>query len=111
MLNLLLEFGANPNETDGLGNSPLMHACALNNSYAVERLIAAGAQVDWANQQGLTPLMRAAQAGAIGAIRTLLEHGALIDLTDYTGRDAMSWAMTNGHQRAAELLRAAASGA
>jgi uncharacterized protein len=107
MLDLLLDYGANANETDGTGNSPLSHASALGNIDAVDRLIAAGAQVDWANQQGMTPLMRAAQTGAIGVIRRLLDAGAIADLTDFTGRDALAWAETNNHERAAAILRAA----
>lgn len=107
MLSLLLDYGANANETDANGNSPLSHAAALGNIDAVDRLIAAGVQVDWANQQGMTPLMRAAQVGANSVVRRLLDAGALVDLTDFTGRDALVWAETNNHQRAAAMLRAA----
>ncbi|MGF1625156.1 MAG: ankyrin repeat domain-containing protein [Alphaproteobacteria bacterium] len=110
MLTLLLDYGANANETDGTGNSPLSQASALGNIDAVDRLIAAGAQVNWANQQGMTPLMRAAQAGAVGVIRRLLDAGALVDLTDFTGRDALSWAESSNHQRAAQILRDALAG-
>jgi ankyrin repeat protein len=107
MLDLLLAYGANANETDAQGNSPLSHAAALGSIDAVERLIAAGVQLDWANQQGMTPLMRAAQVGANAIVRRLIDAGALVDLTDFTGRDALAWAETNGHQRAAAMLRTA----
>ncbi len=104
-LGLLLSYGANPNETDRRGNGPLSQAAALGNIDAVNLLIDAGARINNANQQGMTPLMRAAEAGAIGVIRRLLEAGATVDATDFTGRDALSWAEINGHERAATILR------
>ncbi|HNN01850.1 MAG TPA: ankyrin repeat domain-containing protein [Turneriella sp.] len=58
------------------GWTPLMLAASSGRVAALEALIAAGADVEAADDYKYTPLMRAALNGHAAAVRLLLEHGA-----------------------------------
>jgi ankyrin repeat protein len=59
-----------------------------------------------ARQAGeFTPLHGAAQNGQVEMVRLLLEHGADLGARAADGRSALDFALENGHQAAADLLR------
>lgn len=69
---LSLSHGA---AADTLG-AALMGAARNGWLHAVDRLIEAGARVEWKNPQGETPLMEAARRGAVDVVQRLLGAGA-----------------------------------
>ena len=101
----LVNRGATLDIRDNLGKTAL-HWTAERGSINVLRvLLQAKATVDVRNRQGLTPLMLAASNGHAEAVRLLLQYHADPRKNDYTGRDAVSWAMN--HAAIVQALKAA----
>lgn len=107
---VLLEAGAdvhavakNPSRVQ-----PLHAAVAGRCQPVVERLVAAGADVNAQQQGGFTPLHAAALNGDEHAVRTLLDAGADPGQATDEGVWAAELAASSGHEKLAELLRAAA---
>jgi ankyrin repeat protein len=96
---ILIKAGAKLDPVDPLGDTPLHLAVEQNQIEAAKLLLGAGAEVDPQNKNGLTPLMIAAGRGELELVRALLAKGANPNKTDYTGRDALSWA-EDGHRPA-----------
>jgi ankyrin repeat protein len=69
-------------------------------------LIAAGADVNAAQQGGVTPLQEAAHIGDANLVRLLLDHGANVSGADDRGRTAADYARERGHTAVLELLDA-----
>jgi uncharacterized protein len=105
---ILIKADAKLNPVDPLGDTPLHLAVEQNQIEAAKLLLDAGADVDPQNKDGMTPLMIAASHGNLEMVRALLAKGANPAKTDYTGRDAVSWAQ-DGHRPAVidTLTRAA----
>ncbi len=108
MAKLLLQYNAPVDRRDQFGNAPLHWAAQRGSVDVMELLFDAKAVVDAQNKQGVTPLMMAANRGQAAAVRLLLKHGADPQKSDYTGRDAASWA--EGKANVLQSLRAAKSG-
>lgn len=89
---ILIKADAKLNPVDALGDTPLHLAADQNQTEAGKLLLDAGAEVDPQNRNGQTPLMIAAVHGELDLVRALLAKGASPSKTDYTGRDALSWA-------------------
>ena len=64
----------------------------------IERLLAAGADVNASLLEGETALMTAARTGAVEAVRVLLAHGADVNAAEqWRGQTALMWAAAEGH--------------
>ena len=72
-------------------------------------LIDVGAALDVDNRAGMTPLMVAASRGNAAIVQALLAKGANARKTDFTGRDALSWANDSRRPAVVQLLQRAAS--
>lgn len=59
MVKLLLDYGANPNVTDCIGNTPLHLAAATSKGSVVQLLLNAGTDVSSADRHGYNPLQLA----------------------------------------------------
>lgn len=81
---LLLEYGANVNEQDDTGETPIHGASAWGRSKMVRWLISSGAEVN-VPSRGYTPLHWAAQNGTGVVAQLLLEAGADPNALDHTG--------------------------
>jgi uncharacterized protein len=104
---ILIKAGANVNRKDGLGNTALHAAIERNQVEMAELLIDIGADLNSENKNGMTPLMIAAREGNAVLVRALLAKGANARKTDFTGRDAVSWAQESRHPAVVQMLQRA----
>jgi ankyrin repeat protein len=102
-----LSLGADPNEAEVDGTTPLMRAVHGGFAAVVELLIDAGASVDETNSYGVTALYLAARDGDAAATRALLAAGAsantalpsgetVLMTAAKTGNAATVWALLTG---------------
>ncbi len=100
----MIANGANVNETDKEGSTPL-HAAAYH-GYAdvMEALLDAGAKVDARDVYGFTPLHAAAREGQLAAARLLVKRGANVDLTEESGLTPVQVARLMGRTDVADYL-------
>lgn len=71
---LLLNNGANPNLTNGLGETALHEACMFNNAGAVRLLLINGARTDIKDSHGNVPLDIAKSKGGTEIVQLLSPH-------------------------------------
>ena len=81
-----LEAGADIQEADAHGITPLMAAVRANRPGIAELLVDRGARVRVADRRGFTPLHYAAQNGMNATVGLLLDRGAPINALAGTGR-------------------------
>jgi ankyrin repeat protein len=72
----LLAGGANANQKDDLGNTPLIVACQYGNVEIVKILLEAGADPNVQDSLGVTPLVMAQENGYQEVADLLRKHGA-----------------------------------
>jgi uncharacterized protein len=104
---ILIKAGANVNLKDRLGNTALHAAIERNQTEMADLLIDVGADINSENRNGMTPLMVAAREGNTVLVRKLIEKGANVRRTDFTGRDAVSWAQESRRPAVVQLLQRA----
>lgn len=102
----LLQEGAFVNKKDLNGRTALMFASSGKNSKTVQLLINAGAKINEIDKkEKFTALMFAASEGNMEVVRMLINEGADIKLKDADGETAYDFALRNGHQETASLLK------
>lgn len=84
------------NMPDPDGWTSLMKACAWESLQRVQKLIAAGGDVNKADADGFGPLMCACVEGRTDVVLCLIAHGAKVDAPDVSGRTPLMWAVTKG---------------
>ena len=100
----IIEQGADINEKDELGNTPLIKAASRNFADMVEMLINAGAEVNCANDIGQTPLLMWAGVGDVETARFVIEHGGDVNKATKAGETPLVWAVRRGHPEMASFL-------
>ncbi|KAH6568392.1 hypothetical protein BASA50_005381 [Batrachochytrium salamandrivorans] len=102
---LLLKMGANANDKNAYGWSPLMLA-ALNGDFPhVKLLLHHGAQIDTTSDLGLTALTCAVRAGNLQVVHLLVESGANVNLVGgMTGLTSLMIAANSGSDGIVSLL-------
>lgn len=96
MLKLLLSHGADPNQAEEGGETPLQRAVtqdffsARDSELILSTLLKKGADLDAKDDWGVTALMLAAQYNRIEIVRFLLGRGANPKLVDCQGETALS---------------------
>ena len=106
---LLLEHGADKNQTGGIFGETALSAAADNNHLTVvQYLVEQGADMNKGNAKGgrLTPLHYACSSGHLDVARYLLEQGADRDKAARDGMTSLHHAARNGHLETAKLLMA-----
>ncbi len=83
----LLDAGADPRVRNVLNESAL-HLVTDATAHLIDRMVAAGGDVNAPNEWGATPLMIAIYLGQVEAARKLMEHGALLSHKTPGGLDA-----------------------
>jgi ankyrin repeat protein len=99
---LLLDSGADPDERNDSGQTPLHLAADWQMSEFVSLLIDRGAEVDARDMGRTTPLLYAASGSDPNLVRLLLDHGADVNAHDVDGDTPLHNAARGGH---AEVLR------
>ena len=100
----LLAAGADKNEPNKKGVTPISAAATKGITEIIEPLIDAGAQVDELNQSGSTALIQASHFGHYNAVKVLLDNKADADFANGKGTTALMRASQEGHVRISRLL-------
>jgi hypothetical protein len=103
----LLAEGADVEELDKYGFTPLRAVAMSGQTEFVKMLLAAGAKVDAANERGRTALMYAASQGRAEVVTLLLNAGANAVARDADGLSAFDLAARSGNGEIVRLLEAA----
>ena len=82
-INVLLEYGADPDAPDGNHSTPLHWACFRNNHQCVRALLQHKASVNAMDYNNDSPLNWAALKGNLECVMVLLEYGAEVHTTNY----------------------------
>lgn len=117
MVPLLLDYGADPNQLDECGRTPLIVAVQENKRDIVQMLIDAGADIN-KGQLGrdkllYPPLWQAIRndnsferGGNLPMMKLLLSNGANVDQTDQWGHTPLWWRAYHGNPKEARMLLA-----
>src|SRR5205085_6397110 len=101
---LYLTHGMNVNARAGQDRPLLVSTILDGDKQMTQRLIAAGACADLADQSGFTPLMAAALNGDVELVRQLLPLATNPSATDHRGRTALHYAMAAAKLDVVEVL-------
>jgi ketosteroid isomerase-like protein len=107
---LILPFGANPNQTDPTStDSALMIAAEGDHVEMVKLLLSHGAEPNLISRKtGDSALHRACQTGSARSVRELLQGGAFVNLRrPTTGETPLDEALKHGFAECADILMAA----
>jgi ankyrin repeat protein/DNA-directed RNA polymerase subunit RPC12/RpoP len=108
-IHVILAAGADPNNRDGSGYTPLMQFAILNAVPQAQAVLKAGADPNASDNEGNTLLMFAALGGGLEITRLLLDAGADPNVKNESGNTALSTALANDHPSVAKLLRKVSS--
>ena len=104
IVNLLLQFGADPLATDSQGNSLLHLATFEGNVFQLVLVLHQNVPVDAVDLEGRTCLMWAAFLGYPAVVDLLLRWGANVSATDENGFTALHKAVAKGSQACIQQL-------
>jgi hypothetical protein len=104
-VNELLSSGADVNERNSRGVTPLMAAAHKGNLDLTKLLVEKGADVNATTPKGLTPLMAAVEAGNPEVVRFLLSKGADANLKEEAGLNAYQLAAMKNQREMMSLLK------
>ena len=102
----LIANGANVNEVDATGMTPLMVAASEGQTAIAQLLVDAGADVQQAGEDGTTALMRAASANRVDIMKQLVAKGADVNAKNKGGMTALMVAAFGGYATAVRALLA-----
>lgn len=100
----LIESGADVNEAQGDGTTPLHWAVYHIDTELVALLLDRGADPDVINAYGSSPLGEAAKVAEVGLVETLLDAGADPDAPNADGQTVLMLAARSGSTEIARLL-------
>jgi quinoprotein dehydrogenase-associated probable ABC transporter substrate-binding protein len=100
----LVGKGADVNQPDNQGWTPLISAARQRHDDMIKLLIELGADVNLAKSEGTTPLIAAASRDHVPSIKVLLEHGADIEKPGPQGFRALPLAIADDNYEAAKAL-------
>lgn len=85
IVELLLDWGADIDQSGPDGETPLFAACAGGNDKIIEMLIRRDANIHARNSYGETPILCSCRAAQSNTLRPLIEHGASVLDVDQDG--------------------------
>lgn len=104
---MLIKAGAEVNEYDKMGETPLLLTCGKNTEGCIsiaERLIYRGAFINERDRNGNTPLMLSIAGGTDQITKLLIEKKADVHAGTRRGKTPLSLAMEAGNKAIVELL-------
>ncbi|MFH1884082.1 MAG: DUF6263 family protein [Planctomycetota bacterium] len=101
---LLISKGADVNEKNRMGWTPLHTAVQNRRQALIELLIAKGADINATNNRGQTPLMAAIDIGQKDAVELLIAKGADVNVMGSRGDNALSLAKKRRNTEIVDLL-------
>uniref|UniRef100_A0A0K0DZI9 ANK_REP_REGION domain-containing protein n=1 Tax=Strongyloides stercoralis TaxID=6248 RepID=A0A0K0DZI9_STRER len=105
IVKLLLEKGANVDESDMYGWTPLFWSVYNNHFECLQELLIYSPRVNLVEpDDNLTPLIIASARGYIECVRLLLENGANPNSSDKFGSTPLIWASRKGYYKIVEYL-------
>jgi len=107
---MLLEKGANIEETNDDGETALCIAARECHADMVKLLVNKGADIEAKTDRGVTPLFLAAINGRLDTIKILIEAGANIHVKNRAGKTAQMRAEEQGHTEVVKYLKKYAVG-
>ena len=116
ILRMLHAAGADIFAPDGNGLQPINIAANFGKLETVKTLIELGADVDqiggweYMVSETETPLIAAASYGYVDIVEYLVKKGADLDIKSSKNKTALDYAVEQGHQDVAKILREAATG-
>jgi hypothetical protein len=102
VVRLLINAGANVNERNKLGYTPLMQASL--NPQIIRLLLEAGANVNAQDNLGYTALTSPSQFGKVDVVKLLIDAGANINTQDSYGRTPLILATEQGYPEVIRIL-------
>ena len=109
VLDMLLDAGADINESDVTVGSALTWAAYYDREDLVADLLERGADPNVVNNVGGTPLIVAATKGSTRIVQMLLDHGADPAAKSKDGKNALQWAQAAHRADVAKVLQDAAA--
>jgi ankyrin repeat protein len=104
-VNALLNFGALPNITDNDGVFPLLLAVVEPCDDMTDLLLEKGADPNQSQlSTGTRPVHNASRLGNTDVLHLLIRYNADLDAVDINGKNAMTFASSNGHTEIVEIL-------
>jgi ankyrin repeat protein len=97
IIQTLIQAGANPNDKDAIGGTPLALAAENNHLETVQALVSAGALVNQTAIFGNTPFLLACEKGAVEVAEFLVHHGADITIVNRDRETALMKAAALGN--------------
>ena len=82
----------------------LFDACSHGGPIALARLLDAGANKEWRDENGWTPIIHAAFIGRLATVKLLADRGADIHARDNDGMNSLMWAGYLGKSAVAAFL-------
>ena len=107
---LLSDNGADLNQADHDGATPLMLAASRGQTSVLRYLISLGADMNKPDNRGLTPLASAVQNASTPAVEVLLQSGAALDVRDKHGNTELFHAVKGGQTAICRALVRARAG-
>lgn len=113
VVKLLLDAGADPNDTEYSENRTPLHTLALigaveggyDISQCIRQLIEAGADIEGKDRDNWTALLYAVRYNRVEVTKELCQLGARMDVTNNQGRGLLHLAATNGNLDMINYLR------
>ncbi len=103
----LIKAGADVNEANLFGATPMSEAARRGDTEVLKLLLKAGASPESANAEGETALMAVARTGNVEAAKLLLKAGAKVDAREkWGGQTALIWAAAQNQPAMIKLLAA-----
>ena len=104
LVQLVLDCGAEINETNNLGNTALIVACSKRYPCIVTELIKRKASINFANKKGNRALSFVCQMGPVKTMEFLIANGAETEFFNVNGDTPLLIACRNGQCEVAKLL-------
>jgi ankyrin repeat protein len=103
VITFLIENGANVNDKDQIGQTPLIVATQHGCKKLVEILIGAGADIHERNEFGQSAIITAAQENQLEIARFLIDSGANVNISDAEGETPYTHALQIHRGKQTEL--------